>query len=84
MMSKSSEKPLESYTSSKVLVFSAGLAAISFSLNNIGFRLDKILDAYSEKIVRQMEIEQSCKLQFDERLKKVELMAHKSKDIDPR
>lgn len=81
---------VEQYASKSVLVFSGSLLVLSVSLNNAG--LGKIVDAYSKSIVHKIESQQQCKNhsiehpaldEIEERLKAVELLAHKSTKKEP-
>jgi len=71
---------LEQYASKGTLVFSGSLLVLSVSLNNAG--LGKIVDAYSQSIVHNIESKQSCDSSLEDRLVLVESLAHKSSKQD--
>lgn len=93
-----SEKPkkfgngLEQFAASWVLRLAGSLLVLSVALNNIGFRLDKVLDAWSVAIVEETKAKYaaSCPTvsldtvavelevnNLKERLERVEGLAHK-------
>lgn len=78
-------KNIESYASHGVLVFSGSLMVLSITFNNIG--LGKIIDAYSQQMIAEIEHKNECIAPVDytlqieslhQRLKDVELLAHQS------
>lgn len=87
----SQTKGLEQYAAKPVLVLSGSLLILSIALNNIGFRLDKVMEAWSISIVEAtkakyalscpvvepMDIHTSIEFAgLKERLERVEALAH--------
>ena len=50
---------LEKYATSTVLKISGSILVLSIALNQIGFRVDRILDAWSEAIVLETKLKYS-------------------------
>ena len=51
---------LEKYATSSVLKISGSILVLSIALNQIGFRVDRILDAWSEAIVLETKLKYSA------------------------
>jgi hypothetical protein len=85
---------LEQYATSGVLKFAGSILVLSLALNTVGFRADKLLDAWSESIIAKTtmsavvcptipEIQTPVDLKpIDVRLRMLESIAHESSLIN--
>lgn len=68
---------LEQYASKWALSLAGSILVLSVAFNNVG--IGKVLDAYAQSLVKEIDNKQ-CKIEIEDRLLRLEEKSHSPKD----